>query len=85
MILCYDIVSIMCDQLNGRLKTIAKFGPPADMDTTIRTLIYASPRMEIDELTYVRASLEKLMGKEYVMKAETDEEAVHKVVRSLYF
>ena len=66
MILCYDIVSIMCDQLNGRLKTIAKFGAPADMDTTIRTLIYASPRMEVDELNYVRRSLGRLMGKEYV-------------------
>lgn len=85
MILCFDIVSIMCDQLNGRLKTIAKFGPPADMDTTIRTLIYASPRMEIDELNYVRRSLERLMGKEYVMKADLDEEAIHKVVSSHVF
>ena len=85
MILCYDIVSIMCDQLNGRLKTIAKFGPPADMDITIRTLIYASPRMEIDELSYVRRSLERLMGKEYVMKADLDEEAIHKVVRNQCF
>lgn len=52
--------------MNGRLKTIAKFGAPADMDTTIRTLIYASPRMEVDELNYVRVSLGRLMGKEYV-------------------
>jgi hypothetical protein len=54
MILCYDIISIMCDQLNGRLKTIANFGPPADMDQTIRTLIYAGPRMEVDELNQIR-------------------------------
>lgn len=32
LIPCFDIVSIMCDQLNGRLKTIEKFGPPKDMD-----------------------------------------------------
>jgi hypothetical protein len=75
----------MCDQLNGRLKTIAKFGPPADMDTTIRTLIYSSPRMEIDELNYVRRSLERLMGKEYVKKADLDEEAIHKVVSNQVF
>jgi hypothetical protein len=75
----------MCDQLNGRLKTIAKFGPPADMDTTIRTLIYASPRMGIDELNYVRRSLERLMGKEYVKKADLDEEAIHKVVSNKVF
>jgi len=80
MILCYDIVSIMCDQLNGRLKTIAKFGPPADMDQTIRTLMYAAPRMELDELNLVRSALVKVMGKEYTLKADTDEEAVHKVV-----
>ena len=28
----FDIIGIMCDQLNGRLKTIEKFGPPKDMD-----------------------------------------------------
>lgn len=31
MIPCFDIVSIMCDQLNGRLKSINKFGAPKDM------------------------------------------------------
>lgn len=50
------------------------------MDQSIRTLIYAAPRMEIEELNYVRHSLEKLMGKEYVLQADTDEESVHKVV-----
>ena len=45
MIPCYEIVSITWDQLNGWLKTIAKFGAPAEKDTTTRTLIYASPRM----------------------------------------
>jgi hypothetical protein len=57
----------MCDQLNGRLKTIGKFGPPADMDQTIRTLIYSAPRMEVDELNQVRQVLVKLMGKEYTL------------------
>jgi hypothetical protein len=82
MILCYDIISIMCDQLNGRLKTMAKFGAPADMDQTIRTLIYAAPRMEVDELNLVRRALVKLMGEEYTKKADLDEEAIHKVVSS---
>jgi hypothetical protein len=44
----------MCDQLNGRLKTIEKFGPPKDMDQTFRTIIYASIRLEVDELVEVR-------------------------------
>ena len=47
---CYDIVSIMCDQVNGRLKSIVKFGPPKDMGQTFHTIIYAAPRFEIDEL-----------------------------------
>jgi hypothetical protein len=80
MILCYDIVSIMCDQLNGRVKTVAKFGVPQDMDQTIRTLMYASPRMEVDELNYVNQKLANLMGKEYALQVESDEEAIHKVV-----
>jgi hypothetical protein len=66
--------------LNGRLKTIEKFGPPKDMDQNFRTLIYAAPRMEIDELLQVRRQLEKILGKEFVLAADTDEEALNKVV-----
>jgi hypothetical protein len=80
MIPCFDIISILCDQLNGRLKTIEKFGPPKDMDQNFRTLIYAAPRMEIDELLQVRHQLEKILGKEFVLAADTDEEALNKVV-----
>jgi hypothetical protein len=80
MVPCYDIVSILCDQLNGRLKTIEKFGPPKDMDQNFRTLIYAAVRMEIDELTQVRNQLGKLLGKEFLLSAESDESAINKVV-----
>ena len=73
MVPCFDIVSILCDQLNGRLKTIEKFGPPKDMDQNFRTLIYAAPRMEIDELQHVRRYLGKLLGKDFVLAADTDE------------
>lgn len=80
MIPCFDVVSILCDQLNGRLKTIEKFGPPKDMDQNFRTLIYAAPRMEIEELQHVRRYLAKLLGKDFVLAADTDEQAVNKVV-----
>lgn len=50
LIPCYDIVSIMCDQLQGRLKTIEKFGPSKDMEQTFCTLIYAAPRIDVDEM-----------------------------------
>lgn len=63
LIPCFDIISIMCDQLLGRLKTIEKFGPPKDMDQTFRTLVYAAPRLEVDELIEVRKQLGRLLGK----------------------
>jgi len=50
------------------------------MDQNFRTLIYAAPRMEIDELLQVRRQLEKILGKEFVLAADTDEEALNKVV-----
>jgi hypothetical protein len=73
----------MCDQLNGRLKTIEKFGPPKDMDQTFRTIIYASLRLDIEELQQVRASLGKVLGKEYLKEAEHNEELINKVVSIL--
>ncbi len=85
MIPCMDVISILCDQLNGRLKTIMKFGPPKDMDQNLRTLAYAAPRMEITELEYVRHSIKKLMGEEYIILADTDETALNKVVSYLIF
>lgn len=80
MIPCFDVVSILCDQLNGRLKTIEKFGPPKDMDQNFRTLIYAAPRLEIEEMQHVRRYLGKLLGKDFVLAADSDEQAVNKVV-----
>ena len=50
------------------------------MDQNFRTLIYAAPRMEIDELLQVRRQLEKILGKEFVLAADSDEEALNKVV-----
>jgi hypothetical protein len=80
LIPCYDIISIMCDQLNGRLKQINKFGPSKDMSGTFHTLIYAAPRMEVDELMYVRKQLAGLLGKEFVEKSDNDESCVNKIV-----
>ena len=54
LIPCYDVVSIMCDQVNGRCKSIQRFGLQTDMLPTIYTLIYASERLEIDELLWLR-------------------------------
>lgn len=63
MVPCFDIVSIMCDQVNGRLSSIVKFGPPKDMDITFHTLIHCAPKMEVEELMAVRKQLGGLLGK----------------------
>lgn len=80
LIPCYDIVSIMCDQLLGRLKQIQKFGPPKDMEQTFHTLIYACPRIDIDELMEVRRQLQKILGEKYVKGVEMDDCSVNKIV-----
>ena len=54
MIPVVDVISTMCDQVNGRLSQIAKFGPPKDMNQTFATIIYAAPRLDVDELMSVR-------------------------------
>ena len=51
------------------------------MDITFHTLIYAAPRIEVDELTSVRKALGKLLGKEFVQKSDTDESCINKVVQ----
>jgi hypothetical protein len=43
------------------------------MDVTFRTLIYAAPRIEIDELTEVRRQLRKLLGEKFVIAADMEE------------
>ena len=50
----YDVVSTMCDQVNGRLTQIQKFGPPMDMNQTFATIIHAAPKLDIEELLNVR-------------------------------
>lgn len=53
------------------------------MHSTFHTLIYAAPRMEVDELNAVRQMLSKMMGKEFVIKSDTDPSCVNKIVSYL--
>ena len=50
------------------------------METTFHTLVYASARIDVDELGKVRKYLERMMGKEFVKRTETDESCVNKIV-----
>ena len=50
------------------------------MDQTFHTLIHVGAKSEVDELAGVRAQLTKLLGKEYVIKSDTDYTCLNKVV-----
>jgi len=50
------------------------------MAPTFNTLIYAAPRLDIDELIVVRKALANMLGKEFVIKSDNDESLSHKVI-----
>ena len=51
------------------------------MDQTFHTLIHAGAKLDVDELTEVRRQLGKMLGKEFVMKSDTDPSCINKVVQ----
>lgn len=50
------------------------------MQQTFHTLIYAAPRLEVDELMQVRQQLCGLLGEKEAKKAETDDSCINKIV-----
>ena len=50
------------------------------MHQTFHTLIYAAPRLDVDELMIIRKGLAGVLGKDFVIKSDNDESCVHKVV-----
>ena len=80
MIPVYDVISIMCDQINGRLTMIAKYGPPADMNQTFATVIHAGPKLDCKELMQVNEQLSAFMGNRFVKEAMTNYDLLDPVV-----
>ena len=80
LIPCYDVVSSMCDQLNGRLAYIEKFGPPDDMKQTYATLIHAAPKLDCEELMEVRKVLCKILDQEFVKECDHNYALLNPVV-----
>ena len=77
---CFDITSTMCDQIKGRLDAISKFGPSKDMTQTFATVIHVAPKLGVEELMQLRAQLECLLGKEFVLQAQEDKSVINPVV-----
>ena len=80
LIPCYDVVSSMCDQVNGLLTYIEKFGAPDDMKTTFATLIHAAPKMDCEELMMVRKVLSGLLESEFVKECDTNYALINPVI-----
>lgn len=70
----------MCDQVNGRLNQIAKFGPPKDMNQTFATIISAAPKIDIEELLQVRAQLCILLDEHFVKECMHNNSLINPVV-----
>jgi hypothetical protein len=80
LIPCYDVISSMCDQVNGRLTYIEKFGAPEDMKTTFATLIHAAPKMDCEELMMVRKTLCGLLDEAFVKECDTNYALINPVI-----
>ena len=80
LIPCYDVTSSMCDQLNGRLGYIEKFGPPDDMKVTFATLIHVAPKLDCEELMQVRKVLCSLHEQEFVKECDTNYALINPLV-----
>ncbi len=66
MIEAYDILSLTCELLSERLKLISfsKECPP-DLVSSVATLMYAAPRVDIPELQEVRKQFKAKYGKKF--------------------
>jgi Regulator of Vps4 activity in the MVB pathway len=66
LIEAYDILSLTCELLSERLKLISfsKECPP-DLVSSVSTLIYAAPRVDIPELQEVRKQFRAKYGKKF--------------------
>ena len=80
MVPVYDVVSTMCDQVNGRLTQIEKFGGPKDMNNTFATIIHAAPKLDVKELIEVRKILSKILDPEFVRECDRNYDLINSVV-----
>jgi vacuolar protein sorting-associated protein IST1 len=77
LIEAYDILSMQCELLSERIKLIEfdKQCPP-DLVSTVATLIYAAPRVDIPELVTIRKQFRAKYGKKFEEAALTNEHGI---------
>jgi len=81
MVPVYDVVATMCDQVNGRLTAIEKFGAPRDMNQTFATIIHAAPKLDVKELMQVSAQLSILFEPEFVKECHSNYDLINPLVK----
>ena len=76
-IIVYDILGPLCEVLKERITYIyTAQEPPPDIKAQLDTLIYASTRIEIDDLYKLRHLIEKKYGAYYVESAEQNKDGL---------
>lgn len=76
----YDVVNTYCDQLNGRLNQIVKFGVPKDMNQTFATIIHSAAKLDCDELMQVRKMISPLFDKQFIKECDSNYDMLNPVV-----
>ena len=77
---CFDVVSTYCDQVNGRLTQIEKFGAPKDMNQAFATIIHCAPKLDIKELMDVSKILSKILADDFVRECRSNYDLLNPVV-----
>ena len=73
LITCYDILGPLCEVLKERVTYIMSNSEcPQDLRTKLDSLIYASTRMEMEELQTLRNIIMRKYGSHYISKADTN-------------
>jgi len=71
----YGILELVCDLLHERARLIASEKEcPEDLKSAVVTLIWATNRADVAELHEVKKQFAKKFGKEFVERAEKDED-----------
>ena len=77
MITVYDILSPLCEVLKERITyLLTATEPPADVKAQLDTLIYASSRIEMDDLYKLRHLVQKKYGIYYIEAADQNRDGL---------
>lgn len=83
MVELYEILELYCELLLTRAGLLEGTELDQGLEEAVRSLIYASTRVEVKEVTVVAALLGSKYGKEFVKEAQEGKGVAEKVVKKL--